>query len=303
MLLALCLVFALTRAEIVERMRAPVVTYADGMVQVFANCPEDMRREFQSPIARFAANTIECAYQGLRERPVKFRSPGIIIHVGDVRTNRVDIYSRVTTNEERIVTRIYVKSPAHADLDRLRLEVMKGFYRAFRHEELSDKAAEKAYRNGNPQLRIDDERRELEEWLNGRGKISDEEALKRMRKIIEPGVASRRDILTFASRLSLRPRYYDELLLDKYRSLTFGELIKVGGDDKELRALAVEKAQELIIFGGGRGEALSRSSLAYAYLLSEFVKGEKSQEELLVILEKADSLLAIALENTKKKPL
>ena len=49
---------ALTRAEIVQRMRAPVVTQAEGLVRVFANCPEDMRREFQSPVARFAAETV-----------------------------------------------------------------------------------------------------------------------------------------------------------------------------------------------------------------------------------------------------
>ena len=47
--MTLCLIalLALTRAEIIERMRAPVVTQADGMVQVFADCPEDMRRELE----------------------------------------------------------------------------------------------------------------------------------------------------------------------------------------------------------------------------------------------------------------
>ena len=50
---------ALTRAEILERFRAPVVTQADGLVKVYADCPDDMRREYQGPIGSFAAETVK----------------------------------------------------------------------------------------------------------------------------------------------------------------------------------------------------------------------------------------------------
>ena len=33
---------ALTRAEIIERFKAPVATRVDGLVEVFADCPTDM---------------------------------------------------------------------------------------------------------------------------------------------------------------------------------------------------------------------------------------------------------------------
>ena len=46
MLLLSLALLALTRAEILERFKAPVVTQSDGLVKVYANCPEDMRREF-----------------------------------------------------------------------------------------------------------------------------------------------------------------------------------------------------------------------------------------------------------------
>ena len=71
MLLLSLALLALTRAEIIERFKAPVVTQADGLVRVFADCPEDMRREFQSPIARFAADTVQTLYQGLAKKPVR----------------------------------------------------------------------------------------------------------------------------------------------------------------------------------------------------------------------------------------
>ena len=47
MTFAALLLLALTRAEIVQRMRAPVITQSEGLVRVYADCPEDVRREFQ----------------------------------------------------------------------------------------------------------------------------------------------------------------------------------------------------------------------------------------------------------------
>ena len=55
MLLAVIALLALTRAELVARMKAPVLTMTEGLVKVYADCPEDMRRDYQMPVARFAA--------------------------------------------------------------------------------------------------------------------------------------------------------------------------------------------------------------------------------------------------------
>ena len=167
MLLLSLALLALTRAEILERFKAPVVTQSDGLVKVYANCPEDMRREFQSPIARFAADTVQMLYQGLAKKPVRFDKPGIVITVGDIRTNVTTVTSRALTNDSRVVTRIRVLSPGYADLARLKLEVIRAFYRSVEGRELNEDEAIAAYRHADPVLRVWDERQKLENWLSG----------------------------------------------------------------------------------------------------------------------------------------
>ena len=81
------LVLALTRAEIIDRFRAAPVTQLDGLVQVYGDCPADMRREFQLPIASFVSGICRKLYAADNRRPVKFGEPGIIVRIGDVRTN------------------------------------------------------------------------------------------------------------------------------------------------------------------------------------------------------------------------
>ena len=183
---------ALTRAEILERFKAPVVTQSDGLVKVYANCPEDMRREFQTPIARFAADTVQMLYRGLAKKPVRFDHPGIVITVGDIRTNVTTVTSQALTNDNRVVTRIRVLSPGYADLSWLRLEVIRAFYRSVEGRELNEDEAVAAYRHADPVLRVWDERQKLEDWLAGCGTTNDEEGLKLMRRVFDPGKASRR---------------------------------------------------------------------------------------------------------------
>ena len=116
MTLCALLLLALTRAEIVQRMRAPVITQTEGLVRVYADCPEDVRREFQHPVASFAADTAAAMYRGFSMKPVRFASPGVIVHIGDVRTNDTRVISKVSRSEGQVVTRIYLKNPATADL-------------------------------------------------------------------------------------------------------------------------------------------------------------------------------------------
>ena len=296
-MLAAFLLLALTRAEIIERFKAPVITQADGLVQVYADCPEDMRKEFQSPVARFAADTVQVLYQGLAKKPVRFSKAGILIHVGDVRTNLTEVTAQVSTNDSRVVTRIRVKSPGYADLYRLRVEVIKAFFRCVEKREVPEAEAVAAYRRGDPALRVFDERMKLEDWLAGRGTRDEEEGLRLMRKVFEPGVSSPRDVLVFASRLYLYPPQYDLRFLGKFDRLSFAEAIRFGRTSALARIVAYNRAFELPVMGGGRSPELAAAAEAYKAFLLAFAKGEADEKGLKALLDTADERLNVAFEH------
>ena len=298
--LAVAVLLALSRAELVARFKAPVITQADGLVKVYADCPEDMRREFQSPIARFAAETVKTLRRGFSTPAVRVAKAGIVIHVGDVRTNDQTVVAHARTNGADVVTRIYVRAPASADLGCLRLEIVKAFCRCMRREELSDDAAIAAYRAGNPAMRVEDERWRLEEWLaTGGGVKDDEDGLKLMRKIIEPGVASRRDVLIFASRLFFYPPLYSQRFAGRYDCISFRDSVRLVNHVPALRMLALRKASWIPACGGGRSDGLTAAASAYTRFLLELAKGESGENELFQLLDDADMLLNIAYEKSR----
>ena len=309
MILALLALFALTRAELVQRMRAPVVTQADGLVKVYASCDEDIRRDCQGPIASRAAEAVLLLYRGLGEKPKKFASPGIILRLGNGRTNDAEMVSWAETNKMRIVTRIHLKSPAYADPDRLRVEVARAFYRAVKHRELSADEALAALRAADPACQLADRRTTLERWLAEGlppGYLTEdeffaqtEENLRLLRKVLEPGSASRRDVLTFASRLHIYPRFFDEKFVDGRDALTFQEAIGTARKDARVRILAVFKARELPIWAGGRGEVLQYACQAYVKFLFELAKGDLPDDEIENLLEIADLKLKAAYEQAQ----
>ena len=295
------LVLALTRAEMLERFRAPIVTQADGLVQVYADCPEDMRKEYQTPIARFAAETVKTVYRGLAKKSERFDKPRILIHIGDVRTNVTDVAVQVSTNEDRVVSRIRVKAPGYADLYRLRLEVIRAFFRGVERREVTEQEAVAAYRKGDPALRVIDERMKLEEWLAGRGTKNDEEGLRMMRRVFEPGKSSPRDILIFASRLYLYPPQHDIRFLGRFDRLSFREAVRFGRIDPIVRLVACRKALELPVLGGGRSPELAAAANAYQTFLFEFAKGEKDEKGLKALLDDADEKLNVAFERAERQ--
>ncbi len=304
-ILAAILVLALTRAEILRRMRAPVIRQADGMVNVFAHCPEDIRREFQQPVARFAADTVGALYSSLAMRPVRFERAPIRFYIGDVRTNDTAVISRVRDTDSGKITDIYIFSPGYADLSRLRLEIVKAFFRAVKNEEIGDAAARRAYRRADPRVRIADERAMLERWLAGGppeegDSVDDEEYLALMRKVLEPGRASRRDVLVFASRHFLYPRTFDAPFLGRFRSVSFRDAVKLAKDDPEIRLAAYAKSGEMIVFGGGRGEKMAEASRMYWKFLLDLAAYKKSAGELLSLLDEADAKLREALGESMK---
>ena len=295
------LVLALTRAEMLERFRAPIVTQAEGLVQVYADCPEDMRKEYQTPIARFAAETVKTVYRGLAKKSERFEKPRILIHIGDVRTNVADVAVQVSTNEDRVVSRIRVKAPGYADLYQLRLEVIRAFFRGVEKREVTEQEAVAAYRKGDPALRVIDERLKLEDWLEGRGTKDDEEGLRMMRRVFEPGKSSPRDILIFASRLYLYPPQHDIRFLGRFDRLSFREAVRFGRIDPIVRLVAYRKALELPVLGGGRSSELAAAANAYQVFLFELAKGEKDEKGLKALLDDADEKLNVAFERAERQ--
>ena len=296
LVLTTALLLALSRAEIIERFKAPVITQADGLVQVYADCPEDMRREYQQPIARFAAETVKTLYLGLARKPERFQKAGIVIRIGDVRTNLTEVASRAVTNDAVVTSRIDVKAPGTADLYRLRLEIIRAFFRSVEKREISEEDAVVAYRKGNPELRALDERMNLEDWLAGRKVMDDDEGLKLMRRVFEPGKSSPRDILIFASRLYLYPPQYDLRFLGKFDRLSFAEALRFGRIDPLVRLVAYRKALELPVLGGGKSPELRSAADAYQSFLFAFAKGEAGEKELKTLLDAADEKLNVAFE-------
>lgn len=308
MFLATILLLALTRAEIIQRMRAPVVTQSDGLIKVYANCDEDIRSDYQSSVAGFAANTVKMLYDGLRRKSLRQESPSIVILLGNERTNNTEVVTKVATNDNGVVSRIYLKSPAYADVDNFRAEIVRAFYRAIEQRELSREEARKVYRSSDPAFRIADERARLEAWLKGTPLEDDapkntseeeifaatERNLARMRKIYTPGTASRRDIMTFASRMHLSNATFDEKFIGGYDSLSFDDAIRFVKVDPLVKLAALRKVMELSVISGGRGEYLQNAGRAYGEFLAQLVKGEKSDKELEELLEQAHLKLRAA---------
>ena len=303
-LVASILLLALTRAEIIERMKAPVITQCEGLVQVYADCPEDMRREFQMPIASFAAETAKTLCRGLDVKPKRWSRAGIMVHVGDVRTNDTSVVARAVTNGEQVVTRIYLKSPGYAHVGQFRMELVKAFGRTVLAREWSDAEAIEAYRRADPEFRLADERAKLLDWLAGRlpspTPEDDEANLARMRKVLKPGVSSEADVMLFASRLFLYPAEFDRPFCGRFGCLSFREAVKCAKTDPSVRLAAYLKSGLVVAFGGGRGETLAEASRLYFDFLQELAKGEKGEAALLDLLEAADMKLNVALEETRK---
>lgn len=308
MLLAAILFFALTRAEIVQRMKAPVNTQADGLVKVYAYCDEDMRREFQGPIGSFAGELMARLYASQKLKSRRFASPGIIIQVGNERTNITDVVTRVVTNDSQVVTRLYLQSPGTVDLERFRLELIRGFFRSVKNSELSLEEARERLLEIDPRYRVNSLRSKIDAWLKGDRAAKgddktdeewDEEHLALMRRVIEPGFAAPQDVLVFASRLYLYPRYFDEKFLDGSDVVSFRDAVKLAKIDPRVGILAHFKAIELPILGGGRGEKLDAAAEAYARFLRALAAGEKTDKELYEMLENADKLLQLTWEMAK----
>ncbi len=302
MILALIFASALTRTEIIDRMRAVPIVKEQGLVQVIADCPSDMRREYQSPIAGFVADICATLARARRQSIKRFAEPGIIVYVGDVRTNVTNVVTRLRTRANGSkFTRIYLPAPAFADVATLRRETTKAFYRAVVGETLDDAAAEAVLRSADPNLRIADMYAELSRWLNGQTVDKDDEHyLRLVRKVLKPGVAYPSDVLRFASSLQIYPEVFSAPFCGRYASCTFHDAIDLAQKDVRIRFLALSKASSSIyVFAVGRGESLSQAAIAYAEFLRALAAYQKTPEELRDMLADADEKLNVAFEEAR----
>lgn len=286
---------ALTRAEIVERFRAVPVVNTEGLVQVVADCPTDMRREYQLNVAGFVAETCRSLYAGEAARPRRFAEPGIVVHVGDMRTNVTNVVSRVRERADGTrYTKIYLPAPGYADMRALTLAVARAYFLAVHNEEVDDAKARQALVSANPELRAADTCARLADWSE-RGiyadGMDDEDYLKLSRKVLLPGRLTPHERDQFASRLFLYPLAYDAPFCGKYASLDFRTAIPLCRKDPSIRFAAFVKARQVVIFGAGRGDALKDAAAAYSEFLTELARAEKTEGELLALLATAEAKL------------
>lgn len=314
MLAAAFLSLALSRAEIIERFRAQPLVKANGLVQTVADCPSDMRREFLSPVASYAAEICKslARSQGSAAASRRFRDPGIVIHIGDVRTNLTHVSTVVAEREDgSLQTRLFIPAPGYVDMARLRLEIAKAYFRAADRRECGDAEAFLAMVEADPELRVQDQYERLAAWEDGRPRRdpagrdpeapddADEEYLRLARSVVKPGFARPSDVLRFSSRLMLYPPLFSSPFCGRFRDCTFREAVELAALDPRIRFAALEKAPLVVAFGGGRGQSLSSAASAFSAFLFDLARFDKPKEELLLELHEAETLLAIALDEAE----
>jgi len=292
---------ALTRAEIIDRFRAVPVVKVDGLVQVVADCPADMRREYQLPVAGMVADICRSLYSAEMSKPKRFAEPGIVVHVGNVRTNMTNVVSRACARDDGWkYTRIYLPAPGYADQRALTLATARAYFLSVHGEEVDDKKALHALMSSSPELRAAESCGRLVDW-SGRGiyvdGMDDEDYLKLSRKVLLPGRLTKHELNEFASRLYLYPLAYDAPFAGKYMSVDFETAVRLREKDPAIRLVALIKSKQILIFGAGRGEELQAAADAYAEFLTELAREEKTDGELLALLETANGKLRVCTAN------
>lgn len=297
--IAAILCFALTRAELIDRFKAPSVTRVGNMVEVVGNCSPEMRREFQVPVAVFVGDICEALYGGTGIPRRKFATPAIRVTIGDS-TNRVDdvIVGTDRNDDGEVVTRMLLPSPGFTDIARMRIETVKAFWRTMKDgAELDDAQAEALYRKTDPESRIADAYASVASWLIGeKGDGDDEEFLKLFRSVLAPGVVREEDVVRFSSRLYLYPASFDAPFCGEHHQCSFREAVSIARKDPNVRLAAYLKIPSLAAYGTGRGERMNAAVDAYLRFLKELAAMKVTDEELFRLLDEADAKLKGVLD-------
>ena len=104
---------------------------SDGFVRVFAvEVPGD-KMGFCDPLVQFASGIVRSLGKTLSLPALPYgREPGLVIYAQDGRTNDTRVVVRASRRRSGPFTRIWLPSPGFSDIDRLRLEVAKAYFRA-----------------------------------------------------------------------------------------------------------------------------------------------------------------------------
>jgi len=289
---------ALTREEIIERFRASPVVQVEGLVQVIPDCSAEMRRKYQLLVAGRAAGACRALYASEMKKPQRFAEPGIVIHIGDS-TNRItNVVVRVQERGDGTrYTRIGLPAPGHSDQRALAVAIAQAYFLSVHGKTVDGDQAWRALMSSDPELRVAEACGKLADWSQ-RGVyaegMDDEDYLKLSRKVLMPGRLTKHELSNFASRLCLYPLLYDAPFAGKYTSIDFETAVKLRKKDLTVRFAAFVKAKQVLIFGAGRGEDLQAAAEAYSEFLTELGRDEKTDGELLALLDTANGKLLCA---------
>lgn len=285
----------LSRADWIERLKAPSIIKNDGLIEVSGFCSAEVRGEFQLPVAANASQICEELYSELKIKPIKYKKSRIFITLGDeCSTNSEVKVSYSTRDGEAIYTKIRLPSPRHTDIGLFRREVSRAFFTAVHGKKISDAELDAFLRQASPILRLDDDYRALEEWSTKgiyRKGWTDEDYLKLLRKVKKPGSYRKEDALVFSARLYLYPQQFSEPFCGKYLSCTFKDAIKYAKIDENVRRAAYTKSSELLVFGSGRGDKFAAMAKCYSQFLLALASGKVSESVLEEILKIAEGQL------------
>lgn len=152
-----------------------LATACDGLVGVLAADVPGDDYGFRLPILQFVSGQVRILEHAYKVKMPKRDGIGILVNVGDGRTNDTRVLSRrVRRPGGGLQTRITLPSPGFSDLDELRFAVAQGYFRTwiFRNggstNELPEWVVQGMVRAADSGTAHDDARFVLELWSNAR---------------------------------------------------------------------------------------------------------------------------------------
>ena len=106
-------------------------TSADGFIEVLAADVPGDTMGFRLPLLRFASQFVQELERGFGLQMPRAEGCGLVIHALDGQTNDVRVIARVVRRDGNVLTRLWLPSPGYTNLEALRLEITKAYFRAW----------------------------------------------------------------------------------------------------------------------------------------------------------------------------
>jgi len=155
-----------------------VVTSSDGFIKVVAADVPGDELGFRTPILSFASHVVRNLSGAYSLELPRRREPGLIIHADVGTSNDVRVIVRRTRRDGQPLTRIHLPCPGYSDIEKLRVEVGKAFFRSWfttagtggeeMADDLPDWLVQGAFRAADPQTALADRLFVLELWRSGK---------------------------------------------------------------------------------------------------------------------------------------